>query len=117
MRGPEKGMSHSRLSTGSSTCCGLLLALLAAVLAAAATHLLSVQADAAWRSAAAEEWLEAAESPRGAETKSSLPSSYAVLGQQRLYVRTTIRASDVPQCNDGAVDCSTLSVGAGTREW
>ena len=115
--------ASKRMSSKSTWCgcmyCGLLLALLAALLGTTASWLLTVQADAPWRNAAAAEWLEAAQSPRAPESTSSLPSAYAVRGRstQRLYVRTTIRASDVPQCADGAVDCSALPVGAGTREW
>ena len=102
-------------------CCVVTLAAVLAVLAAGWAVVLDVETDAAWKHASSAEFLEAAEAGRRKDRRKAkgLPSSYKVLNRdtQRLYVRTSIRASEVPQCTDDAVDCTALPVGDGTREW
>lgn len=99
--------------------CCVLLAVNAAWLAAICAWLFNVEADGAWRRAGSQVFLEAPEAPRGPESRRSLRSAYSVLerSKQRLYVRTTIRSSEISQCTGGPVDCSPLPVGAGTHEW
>jgi hypothetical protein len=100
--------------------CVVALAAVLAALAAVWAVVLDVEADAAWKHASSAELLEAAEAGRRKDRKAKgLPSSYKVLNRdtQRLYVRTSIRASKVPQCADDAVDCTAFPVGDGTREW